>query len=101
MVTLHKKWLEAAGAQVATGVQVVGVLVNSGSAEDARGWVPQFSPEYPIWIHEGATVGEQVASRLVPTMLLVDAEGKVRKKLVGFKDQQTVLAEAELIREAV
>ena len=77
------------------GLQVVGVLVHSGSAEDARGWVPRFVPEYPIWIHEDASLGDRVGSRLVPTYLLVDAEGRVRQILVGFKSRDEIAAALE------
>ncbi len=82
------------------GVQVVGVLVNSGSVEDANGWVPRFAPEYPIWVYEEASLGDLIESHLVPTYLLVDATGKVRQKLVGFKTQEAVVANLALIRAA-
>lgn len=72
------------------GLQVVGVLVHSGSAEDARGWVPRFAPEYPVWVHEDASLGDAIGSRLVPTYLLVDAEGRMQQILVGFKSRQQV-----------
>lgn len=77
------------------GLQVVGVLVHSGSAEDARGWMPRFAPEYPVWIHEDASLGDAVGSRLVPTYLLVDAEGRMQQILVGFKAREQVAAAVE------
>lgn len=77
------------------GLQVVGVLVHSGSAEDARGWVPRFAPSYPVWVHEDASLGEQIGSRLVPTYLLVDARGRMQQILVGFKSREQVAAAVE------
>ncbi|MGH9382313.1 MAG: cation transporter [Thermoanaerobaculia bacterium] len=74
------------------GLQVVGVLVHSGSAEDAQSWVPRFAPEYPVWVHEDASLGDEIGSRLVPTYLLVDAEGRMRQILVGFKSREQVAA---------
>jgi len=82
----------------AGGLQVVGVVVNSGPVEDVGGWVPHFAPQYAIWVHDDDPLGEVVGSHLVPTYLLVDADGKVRKKLVGFKDQETVLANLTVIQ---
>ena len=79
------------------GLQVIGVLVNSGTVEDANGWVPHFAPEHPIWVVEGDTLGDLVGSHLVPTYLLVDDSGRVRELLVGFRDQQSVVAELDLI----
>ncbi len=82
------------------GVQVVGVLINSGSVDDANGWVPRFAPEYPIWVYGEASLGDLIDSHLVPTYLLVDANGQVRKKLVGFKSEAAVVADLALIRSA-
>ncbi len=80
------------------GLQVVGVLVNSGSVEDANGWVPHFAPEYPIWVYDDASLGDLVGSHLVPTYLLIDERGNIRKRLVGFKDEETLLADVALIQ---
>lgn len=82
------------------GLQVVGVLVNSGSVDDANGWVPHFAPEHPIWVVEGDSLGDLVGSHLVPTYLLVDERGRVRELLVGYQEQastETQLAELGLI----
>jgi copper chaperone CopZ len=79
------------------GLQVVGVLVHSGSAVDAREWVPEFSPEYPIWIHEDASLGEAIGSRLVPTHLLLDGDGRMQQILVGFKSEEQVAGAVESV----
>lgn len=89
---LHRKYSQE-------GLQVVAVLVNSGSVEDANGWVPHFAPEHPIWVVEGDGLGDLVGSHLVPTYLLVDERGKVRELLVGFHDQEAVFAELEGIAQ--
>ncbi len=81
------------------GLQVVGILVNSGSVEDANGWIPYFDPGYPIWVYSDDSLGDLVGSHLVPTYLLVDEDGIVRKKLVGFKNEGSVTADLDLIRE--
>lgn len=81
----------------AEGLQVVGVLVNSGTVEDANGWVPHFAPEHPIWVVEGDDLGDLIGSHLVPSYLLIDARGKVRELLVGYRDQASVVAELGLI----
>lgn len=81
------------------GLQVVGVLVNSGSVEDAAGWVPHFAPEHPVWVVEGDGLGDLVGSHLVPTYLLVDEHGMLRELLVGFHPEESVVAELALIAE--
>ena len=88
---LHRRYGEG-------GLQVVGVLVNSGSVEDANGWVPHFAPEYRVWVYNDASLGDLIGSHLVPTYLFIDERGIVRKQLVGFKTEETVLANLDLIR---
>lgn len=46
---------------------------------------------------DDAALGGLVDSHLVPTTLFTDRGGKVRKKLVGFKDREAVLADLALI----
>ena len=83
------------------GVQVVGILVNSGTVEDANSWVPHFAPEHPIWVVEGDALGDLVGSHLVPTYLLVDEDGKLEEMLVGFQEKSRVLAALESLGNRV
>lgn len=76
----------------AQGVRVVGVYLNSGSAQDVGAWIRDYDPQYEVWVHEGAALGDVIDSHLVPTYLFVDSNGRVREKLVGFKSQDQVEA---------
>lgn len=73
-------------------LRVVGVYVNSGSAEDVSSWISAFDPEYEVWVEPTDALGDVIDSHLVPTYLLVDERGKVLEKLVGYKTQQQVEA---------
>jgi copper chaperone CopZ len=77
------------------GLQVVGVLVNSGTVKDANGWVPHFAPEHPMWVVEGVALGDLIGSHLVPTYLVVGADGKLREMLVGYQEETRVIAALE------
>ena len=80
------------------GVRVVGMYVNSGSVDDINGWIDHYEPEYEVWVHPEDSIGDVVNSHLVPTYLLLDAEGKVQEKLVGYKSLEEVEARvSELI----
>lgn len=72
------------------GLNIVGVVVNSGTPEDVGVWASHFEPEYDIWVYTDASIGDVIGSHLVPTYLYVDAGGNVREKLVGYKDAQVV-----------
>jgi len=83
------------------GVQIIGVLVNSGTVEDATSWVPHFEPEHPIWVVEGDALGDLIGSHLVPTYLLVGGDGKLEEMLVGFQEEGSVLAALERLNSRV
>lgn len=72
------------------GLQVVGVVVNSGTPEDVGSWVSHFEPEYDVWVYENASLGDVIGSHLVPTYLFIDANGRVKEKLVGYKESEVV-----------
>ncbi len=72
------------------GLQVIGVVVNSGTAEDVAIWASEFEPEYAVWVDEDASLGDLIDSHLVPTYLFVDADGRIREKLVGYKEAGVV-----------
>jgi thiol-disulfide isomerase/thioredoxin len=69
-------------------LQVVGVYVNSGSAEQIRRVTLPYAPTFRLWAHPGPEIGEAINSHLVPTYLLVNADGQIQQKLVGFKSQE-------------
>lgn len=83
------------------GLRIVGLLVNSGAPEDAvlslKG-----SPEcHDFWVTEGDSAGKLLATRLVPSHLLVNEEGEIERKLVGLKKTAALTAEIErLLGEA-
>ena len=68
----------------------MGVYVNSGTAEDVGSWISYYEPTYDVWVAPDASLGDVIDSHLVPTYLLVGADGKVKEKLVGYKNQQQV-----------
>lgn len=74
----------------ARGVQVTAVYLNSGPASEVAAWFPLNyfeKPAFGVWATEDNVLGDRIASHLVPTYLLVDSTGTVRRKLVGFQSQ--------------
>ncbi len=72
------------------GLQVVGVVVNSGSPRDVREWMPGYDPAFRTWIVEDDAVAHALDSHLVPTWLYVDAGGRLLGKRVGFKSGEEI-----------
>jgi peroxiredoxin len=79
------------------GLRVVGVWVNSGSVEDLNTWLHVFEPEFEVWSYPSASLGDVVQSHLVPTILFVDRDGKVREKMVGEKTLEDISARADAL----
>ncbi len=74
------------------GVQVVGVFVNSGDAESVASFMKAYEPNYAVLASPDDGLGETFDSRLVPTYWLVDAEGSVKQRLVGYQSKDHVVA---------
>ena len=74
----------------AEDLAILPVFVNSGDAEDlaSRAW--EWDVEYPLLVSEGKEISKAYDSRMVPSTFLIDEQGNLIKKLVGFKDKATL-----------
>lgn len=75
------------------GLKVVGVYINSGSHQDVAEWLPELEPQFEVWVRNDDELGDLFSGHLVPTYFLIDEQGQIEKKLVGFKEESEVLAE--------
>jgi peroxiredoxin len=98
---------QAAADYQAKGLRVVGLVVGS-SAESAQEWIGKNEIGYDVWVTPDVSVADALKSHLVPTYVLIDAEGNVKAKLIGFKDTKEVqksipalLVQAGEIQESV
>lgn len=80
---------QAAMDYQAKGLRVVGLVVGT-STEDAKKWVGPAGTGYDVWVTPDASVADALESHLVPTYVLIDANGYVKAKLIGFKDTKEV-----------
>ena len=82
--------LEQAAAKYGDkGLRVVGLMVVS-NAKNTRAWFDSEEVNHEVWFTKDASVADALKSHLVPTYVLVDADGYVRAKLVGFKKGEEV-----------
>lgn len=80
------------------GLEILPVFINSGNVEDVASRAYELDIEYPLVVSEGKEISEAYDSRMVPSTFLIDEQGKLVKKLVGFKDKATLdQAFAELV----
>ena len=69
---------------------ILPVFINSGDVEDVASRAWELDVEYALIVSEGKEISESYDSRMVPSTFLIDEQGNLTKKLVGFKDQATL-----------
>ncbi|MCI0691970.1 TlpA family protein disulfide reductase [candidate division KSB1 bacterium] len=72
------------------GLVLLPVFVNSGSVEDLNSWTPELNLGYDLLVSEDKAISKAYDSRMVPSTFLIDREGRITKKLVGYKDKSTL-----------
>jgi thiol-disulfide isomerase/thioredoxin len=80
------------------GATVIGLAVDSGSAEAIRRfWTHrlEIEPVYPLWKTTVAEAGELFGARTYPTTLIIDREGRVREHLLGLQTREDLLKAVE------
>ncbi len=79
----------------AVGATVIGLAVDSGSAEAIRRFWNnrlEIEPVYPLWKTTVAEAGELFDARTYPTTLIIDREGRIRESLLGLQTREDLLA---------
>ena len=77
---------------------ILPVYVNSGSVNNVLTWSAEMNLAYPLIVANSKDLSKVYNSRMVPSTFLIDRNGKVTKKFVGYKDQALLdRAFAELV----
>jgi peroxiredoxin len=69
---------------------ILPVFINSGDVEDIKSRAYELDVTYPLIVAEGKEISALYDSRMVPSTFLIDAQGNLVKKFVGFKDRATL-----------
>lgn len=69
---------------------ILPVFINSGDVEHlaARTW--ELDVDYPLIVSRDKRISEAYDSRMVPSTFLIDEDGNLVRKFVGFKDRDTL-----------
>lgn len=62
---------------------VVGVAVSSGSRDEIRSFGEEYGVNYPIWLSDPGTAATEYRAMGLPTTLLVDRRGVIRRRYLG------------------
>jgi len=71
--------------------EVMFMVVNSGAnnnINDARNWVKQ-NPQYkfPVYFNNDKNIGEKVGFSVIPTIVVIDQQGKMQFRTIGFEGE--------------
>ena len=78
---------------------ILPVYVNSGSVENVLTWSAEMNLGFPLIVSQSKEISNAYNSRMVPSTFLIDRNGQLTKKYVGYKDQAILdKAFAALIR---
>ena len=69
---------------------ILPVFINSGNVDDVATRALELDVEYPLIVSEDKEISEIYDSRMVPATFLIDEQGNLTKKFVGFKDKATL-----------
>ena len=62
------------------------MLINSGSVQKVKELIARYNFDFPVAVSQGTGISESYNSRMVPTLFLIDEEGMITRKFVGYKD---------------
>ena len=65
------------------GIELIGMSIDKGDADTVRHFVRSMDIPYPIIITP-EEVARDYGVSAIPTTILIDKEGKIREKIVGF-----------------
>jgi thiol-disulfide isomerase/thioredoxin len=68
-----------------TGIHVVAISIDNDD-QAVRQWLERNGVPFQILRDPNGEVAEQLGMRLMPTSFLIDAQGKVVKRIDGFED---------------
>lgn len=72
------------------GASVVGVAVSSGSRQEIREFGEEYGINYPVWLSDPGTAATEYRAVGLPTTLLVDRRGVIRRRYMGAQTYEVL-----------
>ena len=69
---------------------ILPVVTNARSTDAVKSWAKALGVDYPLLVSTDKSVSEQFEAQLVPTVILINEQGYVTKKLVTFQSESTL-----------
>lgn len=79
---------------------VVGVAVSSGSREKIRAYGEDHGVDYPVWLTDAGTAATEYHAAGLPTTLLVDGRGVIRRRYQGPQQYDVLAADVRALLDS-
>lgn len=80
-------------------VEIIGIAVDSGDAEDVRAFADRYEIEYPLWLADMATALSEFEAVGYPFTLLIDRHGNIAKSFYGPQTVESLTRDIEALLE--
>jgi peroxiredoxin len=81
------------------GVQVIGIALDKDSLDLVAPYVKEYKIEYPILVGNQQVINDLKNFKGVPTTLVFDREGKIRKRFDGSFEVEQLEESLQLLLE--
>jgi len=72
------------------GIVVIGISVDKTGVDSVRDFVEKEKITYPVVMSTTDVVNDYKPGRFIPTTIIVDKNGKIRHKHIGYMDKDTL-----------
>jgi len=72
------------------GIVIIGISVDKTGVDSVRDFVEKEKITYPVVMGNSDIVNDYKPGRFIPTTIIVDKNGKIRHKHVGYMDKDTL-----------
>ncbi|MFQ6070696.1 MAG: TlpA disulfide reductase family protein [Candidatus Aminicenantales bacterium] len=83
LVEMYEKYREK-------GMEIIGVSVDRLGAKPLISFAQEYRINYPVIIATQRLVDDYRPGRFIPVTVIIDKEGKIRKKHIGFMSKETI-----------
>ncbi len=77
-VELQKKWADK-------GVQIIGIALGKQGLVTVKSFAKKYKINYPVLLGDEVTLKKYGPIRGIPTTFVIDKEGKIYKKYIGYR----------------
>lgn len=98
-------FMESVYQQYKNDPSVVFMIVNSGSQNelsDAQNWWGNKAYSFPVYYNKDRTIGDKLGFNLIPATYIIDKDGNIRFKTIGFEGPsmaRKIAAQIEVLKK--